>query len=550
MTSGRFATGAGTHVLPDLTEPTPPVFSAIGSEFGFFGLILLAGGLAILFRHNRLALLLFGLSACGVVLATASMGSHVDRGFLLSAFVPLWVVAGLGLHWVVSELRRTPLRFMLVLVVCFAGFLPAVQVANNLRASDRHRETFETEYFDALFASLPVKAAFVADNYDRSMMLLYKIYGENAAGTRDVRLVPAERDGIERWRRDGFEILAFRSGRDALARSGLSFTPFRGTETTSSEILRRREIFRLVSSPVCAEVGVQEWRDISDVAQPKGRLTVQVAEGQPFDARLLLYAAGDEFVSPALVSVRGLQSPSFPLEAFSREDSQALGRLEERVRLDGIELPEGFRGASVILRTEARVNNATGPSAFAVDLGRDARTVVAKALVDRGEPGHVTVCSHPLADADAWPPNSPRVMLAPDSRLVQFDDGWHVVERLPDGFAWRWTSDRAVLVVPLDHPRSLTLTIDAWPFSHSRWRGGNARLIVNGHRLDMRPLMLPRATYTWSVPHAHLREGLNELVFEVTGGARPIDVGFSADPRLLGISVSSIELKEVIESAP
>jgi hypothetical protein len=548
MTSGQSASGVGTYASSAVAERTPPVLGVIGNEFGFFGLMLLVAGFAILFRHNRRALLLFGLSACGIAVANGSMGSRADRGFLLSVFVPLWVVAGLGLHWLIDELRRTPLRFMQVLVACLAAFLPAVQVANNFRINDHHRETFETEYLDALFASLPEKTAFVTDDYDRSMLLLYKILGEDAAGARDVRLVPAERNGIEKWRRDGFEILAFRSGRDILTQSGLSFTPFRGADPKTGEMLRRREVFRIVSTPVCAEVGNMEWRDVSDVAQPKGRLTVQVEHGRPFDARLVLYAAGDAFVSPAFVGARGSDVRPFAIETFPREESQALALLSERVRADGIELPDSLRGARVILRAEARVNDAAG--SFAVDLGRGARTVAARTFGDRDQPGHVTVCAHPLADTDAWPPNSPRATFGPDSSVVQFDDGWHTVERLPDGFTWRWTSDRAVLVMPLDYPRSLTLTIDAWPFGHPRWREGSTSLIVNGHRLDTRPLALPRATYAWSVSDAHLREGLNELVFEVTGGARPIGVGFSADPRLLGISVSGIELREANEVAP
>jgi hypothetical protein len=37
--------------------------------------------------------------------------------------------------------------------------------------------------------------------------------------------------------------------------------------------------------------------------------------------------------------------------------------------------------------------------------------------------------------------------------------------------------------------------------------------------------------------------GLNELQLEIRGAARPSDVGTSSDHRLLGVSVTTIELR-------
>jgi hypothetical protein len=45
------------------------------------------------------------------------------------------------------------------------------------------------------------------------------------------------------------------------------------------------------------------------------------------------------------------------------------------------------------------------------------------------------------------------------------------------------------------------------------------------------------------------RPGLNEVVLEVEGARRPSDLGLSPDRRLLGVSVTTIELDAVLGRA-
>ena len=53
------------------------------------------------------------------------------------------------------------------------------------------------------------------------------------------------------------------------------------------------------------------------------------------------------------------------------------------------------------------------------------------------------------------------------------------------------------------------------------------------------------ATLSWDVPRPLWRSGLNDIVFNIKGAGQPSLIGASADTRLLGIAVTSIDLTEL-----
>lgn len=541
MTARRWAHEIGAHSPGEVvTERLPLLFDVVWTELGALGLPLVAVGVAALITRQPRRAALICLGALGVVLLTASMGSEEDRGFLLPAFVLLWVIAGAGIQWLVDLGRRHGRVVARVAVVVFVVALPVGQLAANYVVNDHHAETFETEYFDALFADLPERTAIVRDDYHHNMMVTYKLLGEDAARGREVRLVHAsDRESVEALRARGYEVLAFRSSRDRLSEFGFAFSPYVPPDPDRARVLARREIFRVEAVPICREVGNLGWTDISEVARPKGRLSIRIDNYRPFDASATFYAASERPLAPALVGSRGSGTPSLVVESFAHADAEAMHRLLGRSAQDGVTLPKAAGHASYVTRAEVRVNDRGEHAVFGLDFGANVTWLQVSARVDQDTPHRASVCTHPLAGTAGWDSDSYPLRVAPDSHNVQFDSGWHAIERAADGQMWRWTSSRAVLIVPVDTPGDAVILIHGEPF------GGHAEstalaLEVNGHRLETRDPPSP-AVYPFAVPASVLRTGLNEIAIEVSGAARPADSG-AKDTRLLGLQVTSIEL--------
>jgi hypothetical protein len=503
-------------------------------------------GLAVLLMRQRRLALLFGLGALGVASLTANMSSEEDQGFLLSVFVLLWPMVGVGLQAGVDLLTRVFHRAGRLVTATIASIavaaLPCAQLASNYAVNDHHTERFETDYFNALFAALPPKAAIVNDEYRINMLVLYKLLGERAGAGRDIRLAPLDKDTISQLRQSGFDIFAFQSARKDMEAFGFNFAPYEiPADSATRAVLRRRDIFRVLSTPTCRDLGNLGWMDISRVPQPKGRMNVRIDNFRPFDAELTLYAASTQALSPAVVAPHGKGVPVMDLQIFRAGTGGTAHALDAALSTDRATLPDAWRAAPFITRVHVRVNDKGDFSAFALDLGGPVQGALGRASVDQDTPRRASVCSHPLEEADALPPAATSAVFTTDASNVQFDEGWFPTERRADGYTYRWTSSRAVLLVPIDHPRAAAVTVDAEPLNYAG-RVGSMTLVVNGHRLDARPLPAARTTLSWMVPRADWRDGLNELVWEIAGATSPRAAGLSPDGRTLGVSVSRIEL--------
>lgn len=550
MTARRFGHEIGAFSSGDvLSVRVPHIAELIFAELGVTGLALVAIGLIVLvIRRPRHAVLLGG-GAAGVILLTTNMGSEEDEGFLLSAFVLLWITAATGLQWLVDAIRRRPSIVSAAATVLAIAFVPATQVAANYAVNDHHAETFETRYFDALFAVLPQKTAFVQDEYRLNMKLLYKLHGERAGAGRDIRLIPLNRDAIRRMQRDGFDVLAFRTSRDRLMEIGLSFEPFKPPASgESAEVLGRRELFRLRAISECREIGNTGWQDVTNVALPNGRVAVRIDNFHPFDTRVTLYGGSESFSTATLVNAEGGGTPSMKVEAFRRDDAGAYARLQERIAADGAALPEAVLTAPLVTRVDVRVNDGGSYSTFGLDLGAPMRAVAAMATVDRNEPKRASVCSHPLAATDALPMGQSGRDIALDSADVHFGKGWHDVER-KGGTSWRWTSEAARLIIPLASHRPLTVSIEAEPLLHRQWTGTAVTLAINGHRFERHALGKTPTNVSWNIGEAHLHDGLNEIVFHVEGATSPARLKMSADTRVLGMRVTRLQLADAAVTA-
>ena len=548
MTARRFATEIGAFTTSAvLSERVPLVWGLITTELGAFGVLLFAfGWLSLLQRKWRIALLL-GLGALGVAGLTANMGSEEDQGFMLSVFVLTWPVVGIGLDRALSLLQRVVDARILVAAPALALLLPAYQVSRNYRPNDHHAETFETAYFNALFSVLPNRALIVNDEYRFNMMVLYKLLGEGAGQQRQISLASAEIANLRRLRQQGRDIFAFEHGRNELTQYGFNFAPVEFAASPDTQaVLRGRSIFRLISTSTCFDIGNTGWTDVSTALEPKGRWSLKIDNYRAFDSTVTLYAGAEQRMAPAQFGAGGAGTPVLTTEKFSRDDQADAARLHARLATDRVTLPDAIMQAPFISRIEIRVNDKGAFLLMGVDEGAATAGAFARATVDLNNPKRATICSHPVGAVDAWPADQSRVTINADAGNVEFSGGWFAIERRPaDNMVFRWMSDSAVLVVPIERPRDAIVRITAEPLTYPGRRGGAMTLVVNGYRFPARPLPDERTTLSWTVPLMHWRGGLNELKLEVEGAQRPSDVLDSKDRRMLGATVNRIDLDAV-----
>jgi hypothetical protein len=543
MTARRFAHEIGAFSTTALVHRRiPSMAGLIRTELGAAGLVFLAIGLAVLACQQPRRALLLGLGALGVALLTANMGSGEDRGFMLAGFVLCWMIVAVGLQWAVTAAASRSRALGTVALVATAA-VPIGLVAANYRVNDHHAETAETDYFDALFAELPDRSAFVNDEYRYNMLFLYKLLGERANGTRDIRYARVDRSRLQALYDQGFQLFALRQARDQFSEYGFGFAPYAATTPQHAAALGLHELYRATVLPTCDEIGNLGWTDITNAARPLGRLSVRIDNYRPFEARLVTYEAAESAWTPAVAGAKGFGVPSLVYDVFAREDTTAQARLTARLREDGAAMSEQLRPAPFVIRTETRVNDRGQFATYGLDLG-PASTVIASALVDQDTPRRATVCSHPFAHVNVWPqPGGEGVELLPDSNLISFEQGWYPVERREDGLKSRWSGSRARLVVPIASPGPVRFVVNAAPLGGEHPPGSSVTLVVNGHRLATHPLPPERVGHEWHLGPDVLRTGLNEFDLEITGAARPADVGGGDDRRLLGVSVTSFEFR-------
>jgi hypothetical protein len=543
MTARRFAREVGAFSIGQLAHTRIPIVAGlIGTELGVAGLVFLAIGLAVLARLQPRRALLLGLGAFGVAMLTADMGSGEDRGFLLAVFVLCWMIVAVGLQWAVTAAASRS-RALGTVALVVAAAIPIAQVAANYHVNDHHAETAETEYFDALFAEMPDRSAFVSDEYRYNMLFLYKLLGERANGTRDIRYTRADRATLQFLHNQGFQLFALGQARDQFSEYGFGFAPYAATAPQHAAALGLHGLYRATVLPSCDEIGNLGWTDIINAARPLGRLTVRIDNYRPFEARLVTYDAAESAWTPAVAGAKGFGVPSLVYDVFARDDTTAQARMAARLREDGATMSEQLRVAPFVVRTETRVNDRGQFATYGLDLG-PVRAVIASALVDQDTPRRATVCSHPFADINVWPqPGGEGVELPPDSSLISFEQGWYPVERRDDGLKSRWSGAQARLVVPIASPVPARFVINAAPLGGERPAGSTLTLVVNGHRLATHPLPPLRSGQEWHLGPDVMRGGLNEFDLEITGAARPADLGGSDDRRVLGVSVTSFEFR-------
>lgn len=229
MTARRYAHEIGAYQFADVVRTRVPVVTdLVIRELTWPGLVLVAVGTVVLFRRRARDAVLCFVGALGVIALTANMSSDEDEGFLLSAFILMWLLAAAGMealwHWSQRN-QGGQRRLMTAAALLVAVGVPISLVATNYAPNDHSRRTFEIRYFDALFALLPEKSAIVRDQYATNMLIDYKLIGEGAAAGRDVRVAQPLPGDVESWHRKGYRVFMFSEGQRELAKFDFRVTP-------------------------------------------------------------------------------------------------------------------------------------------------------------------------------------------------------------------------------------------------------------------------------------------------------------------------------------
>lgn len=198
----------------------PGIGSATLVELGAVACVAALVGLAALCLRQPRAAALLALGAAGPALLLSTLGSVATAGILLPAFMPCWILAGVGFGaaWRrIASLDGRPLSRAAGLagIGLLALSVPVAQARHNFEANDHHHDTFDDDYAVSLFESLRGPTAFVDEDDFRFFHTLK--YQEFVTGADDVRVsVPRDPDAIRRLIEARWAVFAFSRGLDAL----------------------------------------------------------------------------------------------------------------------------------------------------------------------------------------------------------------------------------------------------------------------------------------------------------------------------------------------
>ena len=190
----------------------PAVLVEVRRELGTFAAMLsVAGAVILTWRRPRPGLLLL-FAGIGQGVLLAMLGDVAVGPILLPALVPAWCLAGAALaescRWLT---RLVPPKIALCTVGLVASAVPVMHATANFSSNDHRHDTYDTNYFAALFAGLGERTAFVAEGYTPDQMLAYQRF---VTGSRTVAIGAApDLAAIDAMLREGYEVFAFSDAR-------------------------------------------------------------------------------------------------------------------------------------------------------------------------------------------------------------------------------------------------------------------------------------------------------------------------------------------------
>ncbi len=503
-------------------ERLPRFWRVLSVELGVGGLLALALGLAATVRRRLPGGILALVGALGLSLLALNVNADVE-GFLVAAFVPVWLLAGLGMQGLWSLATRAGHAAGVVAIAACAA-VPAVALWRHWPYNDHHRRTHETRYFHALFDMLESKSAIVSEAYPIDQTVMYMLVGERAARGRSIVIVPNEPEAIERLASQGYSVFAFSEAAASLEPRGFAFetVPVGGSETGMT-------IHRLASRAPCAEIGNAGWRDVSGLAAG-GRIVWRIDNYRAFESAAVMYVTAAEIDGPPeLVIAQGPVRPALTSTRFNVGVAAERDRLEAALARDQVPDTAGFRNASgIVSRIEMRVNDGGQFSTAVVAIGARPTRAWARASVDLNNPRRARVCGW---SRDGFFDKGTTAVIAtgPDG-TAYFGQGWLEPEAVAgQSSARRVAGSDAEILVPLAVTGAIRVRFDA--MAPEAGAEGRIEVVVNGRSVGARQVSSAWRTFEWTTLADVWKPGFNRLVIRGSGGILIGDVSLALRDR-------------------
>ncbi len=511
-------------------ERLPRFWRVLWVELGVGGLLALAVGLAVAAGRRLPGGILAIASAAALSLLALNVNADVE-GFLVAAFVPVWLITGLGMQGVWSLATRAG-RAAGVVAIAACAAVPVVALWRHWPYNDHHRRTHEIRYFHALFDMLEAKSAIVSEAYPIDQSVMYMLVGERAARGRSIVIVANEPEAIDRFASDGYSVFAFSEAAASLEPRGFAFetVPLGGSGSGMA-------IHRLAGRAPCADIGNAGWRDVFSMAAG-GRIVWRIDNYRAFESTAVIYMTAAEIDgSPELVIAQGPVRPTLTSVTFNLAVGAERARLEAALARDQVPDAAGFLNApGVVSRIEVRVNDGGQFSTAVIALGARPIRAWARASVDLNNPRRARVCG--WSRSGFFEKGATAVGATGPDGSSYFGQGWQDPEAVAgQSSARRMAGPEAEVLVPLAVTGPIRVQFDVMaPGAAAEVR---IELVVNGRSVGMRQISSAWRTFEWASPAEAWRPGFNRILI------RRLDGGPAAmsEPGAGGLLVGDISFE-------
>lgn len=285
----------------------------------------------------------------------------------------------------------------------------------------------------------------------------------------------------------------------------------------------RWNLSRLERVAPCALVGAGGWSDVAGQTAA-ARVGLQLPAG----ADLRIYLGRDRGLYVRGAAFSGRPSPQVSVVAWDRANGEQARAASEAMMADGLEVPAGAAETRFVWQVVIR-----GPAVQSalVSMGLNGSPDWGWARQQPAAPrGPATICPG-VAGARLFARDGQREDGISLNDADSYGDGWLGPSR-SGSERWRETSaEESELLVRLDVPRTIDLTLSARPVAPQGVDPARIRLEVNGRLLEAQPLQAGPAHYAWTIPGDHWRTGTNRIVVRLTSAGRATPVGANP-PRL------------------
>ena len=264
----------------------------------------------------------------------------------------------------------------------------------------------------------------------------------------------------------------------------------------------------------CAELGQGEWRPLGFTAV--NALVGYLDNRGPATAGLEAYFASGEPLTVTLEELSGTGTPELSLEQFGPQQ-ESRERLATRMRKDGVPETAAFAAALFVTRIQVRVDDKGDYNAFELRLNSVPGAGVGRGIVDAPAGPRARLCGPPpeplRLTAEAGRTD---VYMGPGGDLY-FARGWGKTRQTSFGFERDLASDAAELLLPLESPAGLDLSIRIGGTADA----GTVELVVNGSSQGSRTYAAGWNTLAWACRSAPWTAGINRVVLRVRGNTLP-----------------------------